>query len=247
MTRGIGANMKGADPRYGTENRTGPTNYYTPYSSAVGGNTTIDPSVRGIQNDFLRRNMSLYGDVGGATDKYLSANQSLRDAYGANNGAYVQARVNPVLQRFGALQAQTQQSLGQRGLSGSSFQDQAMRNIQLDASLAEGDARALATNESFNAMRGLNSDDLGAMFQRIQGQSALNGESNQIAQQRFAQEMAGLGMSQQQIQQMINEFQNQQDRQFRQLQETRAQRNDHNQAIQGWVSSSKGGGGTPKV
>lgn len=175
----------------------GPSNYYTPYSSVVGGQLTLDPSIRKLQDEGLNRTNAIYGDVGNATDRFIS---SIRD----NQNGYIAARVNPVLKQFGTLRDTTQQKLGMRGLSGSSFADQSMRNIATDAATAEGDARALATQE-------VNQDTLNAVFQRATLQAGLNNENYQVATARLQQELASLGLDASQIGQAMQAWaQNQQ-------------------------------------
>lgn len=178
---------------------------------------------------------AIYGDVGNATDRFIS---NIRD----NQSGYIAARVNPVLQRFGALRDTTQQKLGQRGLSGSSFYDQSMRNIETDASREEGDARALATMD-------VNRDELGAVFQRATLQAGLNNENYQVAQARLQQELASLGLSGQQIQQYMNAWeQNQQNyltgfglQSQRMVAKSQEEKN-RSEAFKNFSSSSGGGG-----
>jgi len=151
--------------------------------------------------------------------------RSIFDSLNTNNGALIQARVNPVLRNFASLRGSTQQNLGDRGLSGSSFADQSMRNIETDASTAEGDARAIATQESLagragalsgisqtlSAQLGIDESTLNATFQKASMQAGLNNENYQVAATRLQQELASLGLSSQQIQQSINAWaQNQQ-------------------------------------
>lgn len=248
----------------------GPQNYYTKYSSNVGGKVSIDPSIRELQDKGLNGANAIYGDIGNATSRYLSSNDSIRsglgtaatdfgnnsasvkndllslrdrltaqqDSLSGNNNAYVQARVNPITRQFGSLRAATQQNLGQRGLGGSSFYDQSMRNIATDQGLQEGDARAIAQNEALNAENqsiqasrgitsdisgvnkdvfnsqmsslasqyGINSDELGAAFQRAASQSQLNNENYSVAQQRLTEELSALGLSKDQIAQMMGQY-----------------------------------------
>jgi hypothetical protein len=196
---------KGDVPAYG-----GPQNYYTGNSSLVGGNLSLDPSIRDLQNNALNRSNAIFGDIGNATSRYLTQNQSLRDSLNANNGAFIQARVDPITRQFGTLRASTQENLGRRGLSGSSFYDQSMNNLATDQGLAEGDARANATMESIAAQSGLDQGALSAAFQRATSQSQQNNESYAVAQQRLMGELAALGLDKDQIAQMMKQFSDQQ-------------------------------------
>lgn len=185
----------------------GPSNYYTPYSSVEGGRLTLDPSIRNLQDQGLNKMNSIYGDVGNATDRYIGSTQSLRDSIGGESGAFIQSRVNPILQRFGRLRDTTQQNLGQRGLSGSSFADQSMRNIETDASREEGDARVKANMEIISAQAGLDKDMLGSVFQKASLQAGLNNENYQVAAARLQQELASLGLDAGQIGQLMQAWQ----------------------------------------
>lgn len=182
----------------------GPQNYYTPYSSSVNGNVTLDPSIRNLQDQGLNKSNAIYGDVGEATGRYLSNTNSLRDSLSGNTGAFIQSRVNPVLQNFESLRGRTRENIGLRGLSGSSFADQSMRNIETDASRAEGDARSQATMETISAQSGLDSNALQAVMQKATLQAGLNNENFQVASQRLQQELASLGLGSQQIQQFMS-------------------------------------------
>lgn len=192
---------KNGVPEYG-----GPRDSYTANSSLESGRLTLDPSIRNLQDQGLNKMNSIYGDVGNATDRYIGSTQSLRDSIGGESGAFIQSRVNPILQRFGRLRDTTQQNLGQRGLSGSSFADQSMRNIETDASREEGDARAQANMEIIAAQSGLDSNVLSAAMQRATLQAGLNNENYQVAAARLQEELAGLGLSQAQIQQAMGQF-----------------------------------------
>ena len=184
---------KGGVPDYG-----GARNIRTAHSSLDNGALTLDPSIRTLQDKGLSNMQGIYGDIGSATDRFLT---DLR----GNQGAYMQARVNPVLQKFATLRGEQQQNLGLRKLGGSSFGEQSMRNLEMDATRSEGDARALATRETGDA-------ELGAIVQRAAIQAGLNGENYQVAAMRLQEELAGLGLSKAQIDQMMgqhNQFVNQ--------------------------------------
>lgn len=228
----------------------GPTNYSTPFSSVVNGRTSLDPSIRNLQDEGLNRTNAIYGDVGNATDRYIGNTQSLRDSLSGNAGAYMQARVNPVLQRFGTLRSQTQQDLGRRGLSGSSFQTQAMTNVDRDAATAEADARAQATMETIAAQSGLDTNMLSAAMQRATLQAGLNNENYQVASARLQQELASLGLDAGQINQAIQTWQaNQQNyltgfhlQSERMVAKSQEEKN-RSEAFKNFSSSFGGGGG----
>lgn len=180
----------------------------TGYSNIRGSRISLDPSIRALQDSSLQNYASIYGDVGRATDQYVTGLSTLRGKYFnpggtfdslsdearaatggfvqnvgdirskylGNEGALMQARVNPVIQARERLRADTQQNLGSRGLGGSSFYGLSMRNIDLDSAREEADARALATDESLRANLGLSEAELTA---RRGGVEQLAGLSDQ--------------------------------------------------------------------
>lgn len=109
----------------------------------------------------------------------------------------MEARVRPVTERFGNLRTQTQQDLGRRGLAGSSLQIDALRNIDREAATAEGDARALATQELAGFEAGLNAQELQALNQQAAMRAQVTGESLEVAKMRLLQELSSLGLGSQ--------------------------------------------------
>ena len=162
----------------------------TQYSKARLGNVRMDPSIRALQEETLAKNNNLYNDLG----------QSARDLMG-NQSAYIQARVNPLeadfAQRYGALE----RNLGLRGLSGSSFGEQSKDSFTADKNRALGDARALATNDSLNQLAQIRAQQFSSI-----------GLDAQTSRDRFMQEMAALGLGQQQLALAAQSFESYQNR-----------------------------------
>ena len=144
-----------------------PTSLRTPYSSVRDGFTNFDPTIRNAFLDTMDKSYGLFNQAGG------------------NQGAFVQARVNPLMQQIAQRQGQLEQSLGRRGVAGSSFGDQALNVFGLDSQRALGDARALATQEGL-AMQG-----------QFNQQLAAGGE------QMLRQELGALGLADQNIQNLL--------------------------------------------
>lgn len=172
----------------------------TGYSSYNGKKFTLDPSIRRMQDTASQKYASIYGDVGQATDRFLTQNKSLRDRFMGDSGSFMESRLRPVRERFNSLRGEVQQNLGQRGLSGSSFQNNALSDIDKEASMAEGDALAQANQERFMSEAGLNESELNALNQSAAQRAALTGETLEVARMRLAQEMGifGLGTNQKQ-------------------------------------------------
>lgn len=109
-----------------------PTTIQTPFSKVHEGAARLDPTIR---DTFTRGLTNLQG---------------LYDQAGGNQGAFIQARVNPLEAQIAQNRGALERSISQRGLGGSSFGNQALTSFNMDAGRALGDARALATNEAMN-------------------------------------------------------------------------------------------------
>lgn len=192
--------------RPSTQEYGGPSAYSTPYSSVNQGVVNIDPSVRLLQDQALQRTMGLYGNVGSATDEYVNQANQLRSRFLGNQNAFTQARVNPLQQELTTRQGALERSIGLRGLSGSSFGEQALTGFGIDKQRALGDERAKAEMESIAALQGIDKGILSAILDSVQQQSMLNNENYEVAGMRLEQELAALGLGQNQINQFMDSF-----------------------------------------
>lgn len=166
-----------------------PRRISTGYSSIRDGNVSIDPSIRNLQQES-------YGRLGEGVTRYLGDVDTLRGRFSANEGAYTQARVNPILEGRERRRGEITRGLGARGLGGSTFQDQAVTSSDLDYNRAESDARAMAERESVDALSGLDQNRLGAVG--MYSEAGMN-----LAKDRLYQELAALGLGGQQIDQIL--------------------------------------------
>jgi len=166
-----------------------PTNISTGYSSVNNGNVSLDPSIRRFQDES-------YGRLGEGITRYLGDIDSLRGRFTGNESAFRQARVNPLLQQTALRRGDLQRSIGLRGLGGSSFGDQAMTNFDLDSQRSIGDATALAERENIDALGAIDKD-------RLSGVGMYSDAGMNLAKDRLAQELAALGIGQQQAQQIL--------------------------------------------
>jgi len=213
----------------------------TGYSSINGNTINFDPSIRSIQDNALQRYGDIYGDIGNYTNRFLGqsgslrsrtandiggirsrtagAYEDLRSRYLGNQGSYINARVNPVKERFAALRGQVSQDLGRRGLGGSSLAFGSLRDVDTQAAREEADARALATNEGAqfesgligqssqfdaalagelaNFEAGLNGQELAALNQQAQQRAQITGETLEVAKARLLQELNAFGLGSQ--------------------------------------------------
>lgn len=190
----------------------------TPYSMVTpklssGGNmyfrTTIDPRIRELREQTLGR---LPGYRSSLTDAYSALQPGLQEARGgfqsnyqslmSNENPFIQARVNPLLQRAAGQRGLLQRSMTNRGLGGSSFYSQSLGNFERELAGAEGDQRALATQEVIGARRqalsdmvGIDSQIYNSAISSIQALQGLDAQEQAIAAQNLEQELASLGLS----------------------------------------------------
>lgn len=145
-----------------------PTSLRTPFSRVVDGNAVLDPAIRGTF-------MESIGNTRGMIDRARG-----------NQNAFIQARVNPLEAQVAQQRGALERSMGLRGISGSSFGNQALSSFNLDAERALGDARSQATQEALGF------------------ESQLNQLLSQGGSQLLAQELSALGLSGQNIQSLLD-------------------------------------------
>lgn len=172
--------------------------------------TVIDPRIRRLREQSLSR---LPGYRSTLTDAYSALTPGLQDARAgfqsnyqslmSNENPFIQARVNPLLQRAAMQRGDLQRSMVNRGLGGSSFYSQSLGNFERELAGAEGDQRALATQEAIGARRqalsdmvGIDSQIYNSALSSIQALQGLDSAEQAIAAQNLSQELAALGLSQ---------------------------------------------------
>ena len=158
---------------------------------------TLDPSIRGMEDAVTQNYASLYGDFGNAADRFLNQSSGLRSRMFGNQGGYLNAVLSPIRERFSKLRGETQQSLGLRGLSGSTFQNDALRDIDTQASREEANTTALANQDMIRMESGLNESELNALNQAAAQRAAITGETMEVARARAARELGIFGIGQQ--------------------------------------------------
>lgn len=171
---------------------------------------TIDPRIRTLREQSLAR---LPGYRSSLTDAYSQLTPGLQEARTgfqnnyqslmSNENPFIQARVNPLLQRAAAQRGDLQRSMVNRGLGGSSFYSQSLGNFERELAGAEGDQRALATQEAIVARRqalsdmvGIDSQIYNSALSSIQALQGLDTTEREIAAANLAQELSALGLSQ---------------------------------------------------
>lgn len=131
----------------------------------------LDPEIESLRNESLRGTRDLQGS---ASDIF----QSLL----GNNGRFIEARVNPILESNALRRGALERGLSRRGIFGTLANNE-IQNFDTTADRNVADQRALATQDGLNAEANV----LGV-------QRALNSDINTIAGQTLSQELATLGL-----------------------------------------------------
>jgi hypothetical protein len=158
--------------------------------------TTLDPRIDAIRQAGLANNAEL---TTGVKDIMAGTNTRLNGLYdeaGGNQNAFIKARVNPLEAQLAQRRGDLLQSNALRGISGSSFGDQAITNFDTDAGRALGDARALATNDSINSRLGISGNITNAGIAGTNALNTLNNQNFDTAKTMSQQELAALGLPQ---------------------------------------------------
>lgn len=161
----------------------------TPYSNFTGDTLTLDPTIRSLQEETLSGFRGLIPGVTSVFDSFKTNMGAARDSLIGNSGLLRQARLNPIQQAIARRRGELYQSTGERGLAGSSFQNQALDNFELDSAKAIGEASALADADTLSATTGIDKDVLNAMIGKVEIMSRLFGLPADIAQKRLEEEI----------------------------------------------------------
>lgn len=181
-------------------------------SSALRGNVTIDPRIRQIQEQGLSRNTNLYNQLDEGGREIMGNLRGTRSRFEGNQSDYTQSRINPVEQEYATRQGGLERSIGLRGLSGSSFGDQAMTSFATEKQRGIGDIRAQAEMENLQALTGIDSQMTQTLFNKVSQQANLTGMDNETAKAMLMQELQGLGLGEKQIDEMTKTFESYQNR-----------------------------------
>lgn len=117
-------------------------------STLKAGQLKFDPRISGLRDETLGNLRGLLGEASG------------------NQGAFIQARVNPLQARVEKQRGALQRSLGRRNVFGS-FGSQDLTNFDIDTQRALSDARAQATQESLGFRTSI-TDRIGNLATSIQ-------------------------------------------------------------------------------
>lgn len=180
--------------------------FNTGYSTLQNGNLRLDPTIRQIQDQALTGYTNLLPAINSRFDttglRGVSSNLSdIASQLTGNRNAFIQARVNPLRQALALRRGELQQSLNRRGVFGT-FGNQDLTNLDITGNQAIGDAQTQALEDALNAQLGVNQAQASVQGQIIgaggaQTSATMNALSaiNGLGAQRFAQEMAALGLS----------------------------------------------------
>jgi len=161
----------------------------TPFSSFQNGTLSLDPSIRALQEESLASYRNLSPVLSGGVDDFISKMGTARSSLLGNQGALRQARLNPIQEAIARRRGELGQSVGLRGLGGSSFGEQAMSNFDMDSARSIGEASALADADTLQAVTGIDKDILNTIIGKVQMEAQLSGLPAEIAQQRLQQEL----------------------------------------------------------
>lgn len=138
------------------QSKTRPLFGSTPFSSAnVGGQVSLDPSIRGFEQQALE-------GITGAAGRFGGQISQLRESAIGNLPQFIESRLDPARESFAQQRGQLTQRLGQRGLAGSSFLSGAETAQDIDQQRALAGLRAQATAEGVGQIAGLSEAELRA-------------------------------------------------------------------------------------
>ena len=197
---------------------------FTQYGSSVNpgtGSAVIDPSIRAMRDSsvagipgYRSGYESALGTYLTGIDDYLARTRGYLGDLNGNMNPYIQARVNPLLERASLGRGSLERGLALRGLGGSSFAAQSLGSYDTATSRAEADQRAQALQESLAARDALSQGILGAQTNLAGAQSgvidqnrALDQQLQTVAQQNLQQELAALGLTAPDIQAILGSAQ----------------------------------------
>ena len=197
---------------------------FTQYGSSVNpgtGSAVIDPSIRAMRDSsvagipgYRSGYESALGTYRTGIDDYLARTRGYLGDLNGNMNPYIQARVNPLLERASLGRGSLERGLALRGLGGSSFAAQSLGSYDTATSRAEADQRAQALQESLAARDALSQGILGAQTNLAGAQSgvidqnrALDQQLQTVAQQNLQQELAALGLTAPDIQAILGSAQ----------------------------------------
>jgi hypothetical protein len=197
---------------------------FTQYGSSINpgtGSAVIDPSIRAMRDSsvagipgYRSGYESALGTYRTGIDDYLARTRGYLGDLNGNMNPYIQARVNPLLERASLGRGSLERGLALRGLGGSSFAAQSLGSYDTATSRAEADQRAQALQEAFAARDALSQGILGAQTNLAGAQSgvidqnrALDQQLQTVAQQNLQQELAALGLTAPDIQAILGSAQ----------------------------------------
>jgi hypothetical protein len=139
------------------------------------GLSNINAATGAVNVDPLGRNLQL-----GALGTFQGQLGETRESLLGNQGAFQQARVNPLLERLAAGRGELSRGLSRTGVRGT-FRDRAIQDFDIAGERAVGDQRAIATQESLSAISSLDAAGFAA--------------GTGVGAQLFNQELQALGLS----------------------------------------------------
>lgn len=138
-----------------------------------------------LVNNNGRGTVTLPDEINAARDELMTGFGSLLDRVRGKNSAFVQAAVNPVIERLSGVPAAVQRGFSRRGVFGS-IPQAAITNAEIDTARAIGDAT------------------LNAEQQGMATEAAVMNNMRALTQDFLAQELQSLGLSQNAVNSVIS-------------------------------------------
>jgi hypothetical protein len=170
-----GQNIKGTEPGKNIGMFPSSQYYINKNLNFDTGFSNLNPKTGQINIDPTGRNLNL-----GALGQYSQNLGQTRESLLGNQGAFMNARVNPLIESLAMGRGALQRDTARTGVRGT-FRDQALQNYDIQGNRALADQRALATNDTLNALNVLD-------------QSLFNAGTG-VGTNLFNQELAALGLS----------------------------------------------------
>lgn len=154
------------------------------------------------QAPFSRRIRQSLGGFTGLANQNLDRLRQIEGGLAAdearlrgNQSDFIQARVSPLQDTLAQRRAQLQESQARRGIRGSSFGEADVTNLDVTGERALADQRALATQESLNAILANTSTRLQTLAQNENVAKDIFNAQQAVETGEFARALEGLGLS----------------------------------------------------
>lgn len=160
---------------------------------------TLSPdAIWNLRNQTLTNLPGYRNTLTGGYNALTSSLGDIRGQLAGNQNAYIQARVNPLLEQGALARGSLLQGLSRRNVFGPLAQ-QSQNIFENNLARTVGDQRALATSEALNQLLGIDTQQYNAALSNVQALQSLDAAQQAVAAQNLSQELASLGLGQAEI------------------------------------------------